>query len=164
MTWVQLTGDQTGGAPILSYYLQWDNGSNGADWFDVVGFNDPYLLSAFIVSSEVYGGLTYQFRIKALNAHGWQQDWSSVTSIKANQKPDQITALSTSIVSQTLVRLEWTAPHDGNDNITSYEIFIRTSAGTTFEHDLTNCSGANPALTQCDIPMTTLRAAPFNLK
>jgi len=71
----------------------------------LIGFTDPNLLLEFIVSSNVYGGNEYQFRIKALNSNGWQPDWSPVTTIKASQKPSQITALSTSIVNLTYVRL-----------------------------------------------------------
>jgi hypothetical protein len=83
-----LTGDATGGAPILSYYLQWDNATNGVEWYDVVGFTDIYLLLEFYVTSNVFAGLSYQFRIKAKNSHGWQTTWSPLTTLIASQKPN----------------------------------------------------------------------------
>lgn len=35
--WSSLLGDNTGGVQIDSYNLQWDGGSNGANWFDLLG-------------------------------------------------------------------------------------------------------------------------------
>ena len=34
----------------------------------------------------------------------------------------------------------------------------------TFTSEVINCSGTDPSLSYCDVPMTVLRAAPFNLK
>jgi hypothetical protein len=56
VNWLALTGNDTRGAPILSYYLQWDKGTNAAQWFDLVGFTDANLLLTFTVTSDVFGG------------------------------------------------------------------------------------------------------------
>jgi hypothetical protein len=95
---------------------------------------------------------------------GWQTDWSVVSTIVASQTPSQITSTSTSVVSDTFVRLSWIAPHDGNNALLSYDIMILTSDLITFAADLTDCSGSDPTSTHCDVPMLTLRALPFNLQ
>lgn len=54
--WQPLTGNSTGGASISSYYLQWDLGTNGINWYDIVGYTDPYLLLNFTVTSNIHAG------------------------------------------------------------------------------------------------------------
>ena len=52
--WLALTGNSTGGAPIDSYNIQFDNNTNGTTWTDLAGetgFFDTslsYLLSSYI--------------------------------------------------------------------------------------------------------------------
>lgn len=60
--WVALTTQsQIGGAPIVSYYLQWDQGSNGANWYDLTGLTSIYPFTSFVVTTNVVKGTTYQF-------------------------------------------------------------------------------------------------------
>jgi hypothetical protein len=78
-----------------------------------------------VISTEVQGGLTYQFKVRARNIHGWADLDSDPVSIKAAQVPDQMTSVVTSIDSYTGgVKLEWTEPHDGFQQIESYLIEI----------------------------------------
>lgn len=42
-----LTGYSTGGAPILSYSLEWDAGSNGVSYTSIVGESPNSLLTTF---------------------------------------------------------------------------------------------------------------------
>lgn len=47
--WLPLTGDNTGDSPITSYNLQWDAGTNGAQWFDILGEDGfPSLVLSYI--------------------------------------------------------------------------------------------------------------------
>lgn len=58
--WVALsTNAQIGGSPIVSYYLQWDMGSNGANWYDLIGLTSIYPFTSFIVTSNVVAGTDY---------------------------------------------------------------------------------------------------------
>lgn len=41
--WVALTDTDTGGATITSYNLQWDKGTNGATWYNIIGFSPASL-------------------------------------------------------------------------------------------------------------------------
>jgi len=49
-------GDDTGGAPIISYYLQWDRGNEGTTWYDLSGLTSPYMLAYFIVDTDIIPG------------------------------------------------------------------------------------------------------------
>jgi hypothetical protein len=60
----------------------------------------------------------------------------------------------------------WIAPDNGGYVIGSYTIYIRESDLTTYYTELSNCDGTESgivAATSCTIPVTVLRAAPFNL-
>lgn len=63
------------------------------------------------------------------------------------------------------VNIKWTKPKVNGLEITAYTVTIQTSTGS-FLTELTNCDGAKTdivAATQCEIPLTTLITAPFNL-
>ncbi len=49
--WLELTGTNTGGSPILSYHLQYDNATNAVTWLDVVGLAPDSMLLNVIVST-----------------------------------------------------------------------------------------------------------------
>ena len=58
--WTALTtAAETGSSTILSYHLQWDQGTN--TWVDLVGHPSNSLLTSYTVSSGVSGGTTYKF-------------------------------------------------------------------------------------------------------
>lgn len=81
--WNSLTGDNTGGIQIDSYNLQWDAGSNGATWYDLVG--EEGFFSTALTYTKVGGlnaGEPYMFRLKAFNVHGWGP-YSIVSTIRA---------------------------------------------------------------------------------
>jgi len=61
------------------------------------------------------------------------------------------------------VTIDWIAPHDGSQEITSYLIEIQNALATGFFEDETNCGGDNPNLTECTIPMRVLTTSPYNL-
>jgi len=61
------------------------------------------------------------------------------------------------------VIISWAAPDDGGSPITGYIITIRTSDQITFQSELTHCDLLMSTATICTVPVTVLRAAPFNL-
>jgi hypothetical protein len=73
---------KTGGASLLSYHLQWDKATDGAQWFDIQGLDPSSLLLTATQTNEVVGGQIYQFRVRASNVHGWGP-YSEVVAIKA---------------------------------------------------------------------------------
>lgn len=57
VTWTALTGaTETGGATLRSYRLFWDNGSGGVDWYPLLGYTVPTLVTEFTVTSALVGG------------------------------------------------------------------------------------------------------------
>lgn len=48
-----------GGSTILSYDLQWDAGTNGTTWTDLVGYSTESTATTFTVSTSISGGTTY---------------------------------------------------------------------------------------------------------
>lgn len=57
VNWVALTGDNTGGASIASYNLQWDNGSDGANWYELVGITSNVTALTYTKSTGVTPGV-----------------------------------------------------------------------------------------------------------
>jgi hypothetical protein len=66
----------------------------------------------------------------------------------------------------TNVKISWTAPFANALPITEYKILIKNSAGNAYFTETTYCNGADAtiiALRECFIPLSVLRASPFNL-
>jgi hypothetical protein len=60
IVWDQLEGDSIRGGYITSYYLQWDKGTNGTNWYDLVGLTEPYLQLEFTATfGDVVPGTNY---------------------------------------------------------------------------------------------------------
>lgn len=91
IVWDQLEGDSIRGGYITSYYLQWDKGTNGTNWYDLVGLTEPYLQLEFTATfGDVDPGTNYQVRLKAENAFGFSVNWSSIATITSSSEPDLI--------------------------------------------------------------------------
>ena len=72
--------------------------------------------------------------------------------------------MSTSIDEATGgVKITWSHPHDGSEQLTSYIIEIANLDTTQWNEDSVNCSGDDPLATSCVIPMETLIADPYYL-
>ena len=93
VSWTALSlASDTGSLPILSYQLEFDQGSGeptgSASWQSLVGNPSPSLLLKYSVngSGVVTSGTTYRFRVRASNALGWGP-WSEVTAVLAAAVP-----------------------------------------------------------------------------
>jgi hypothetical protein len=106
--WDELVGNDLRGGSISSYYLQWDQGTNGVDWADLIGLADPYLqLEYMATSGDIISGHDYQFRLKAQNEYGLSSSWSAVATITSNARPDPVTIPTTAIQDDVNVRISW---------------------------------------------------------
>mmetsp|Transcript_29134 Transcript_29134/g.28192 ORF Transcript_29134/g.28192 Transcript_29134/m.28192 type:complete len:232 (-) Transcript_29134:211-906(-) len=163
--WSTLSSPEDGYSSILSYHLQWDEGSAGVSWYDLVGATVDSTADTYIVTSTITGGQSYQFKVRAKNKWGWG-DYSAIASFKASEAPDQMDPVTTSIDAITGgVKIEWVAPSSNFDTITAYMIEIQETS-TTFTEDLTNCNGATSTIIAnlyCIIPMSTLIGSPYLL-
>jgi hypothetical protein len=164
--WTALVSSvDVGGAPITSYNLQWDEGSGGSSWSNLVGYTSSYPATEYIATTGVVPGAEYAFRVRAYNAHGWGAT-STTTTIAASAAPDQMGTPTTTVQDVVNIRVAWVAADANSDPLVAYEILILTSDGTTFATDTTTCDGSTSgplANNFCDIPMATLRDSPFNL-
>lgn len=65
------------------------------------------------------------------------------------------------------MRISWTAPTDNFKPITAYDIEIRDTLGSNYIANTANCDGSAGSAavtdTYCDIPVSVLRAPPYNL-
>ena len=64
-----VTPTETGDSEILSYELQYDQGTN--TWVTVVGNPDLYTETEVMITQDVEPGILYSFRVKAKNVYGW---------------------------------------------------------------------------------------------
>ena len=71
----------------------------------------------------------------------------------AANKPNDPTAPSTLINSNTSATITWAAPFDGGSAITSYAVAIRQSDGSTFTTESENCSVSK---TSCTVTISIL--------
>lgn len=123
--WLALTGTNTGGAPILSYALRYDDASGGTIWTTLVGTAAPSLALTHTVTTSVSAAATYLFQYRAQNIHGWS-DWSPQLQLIAASAPAQISPAATTHNDGTQVRIQWTLPFsDGGKPITGYTIEVR---------------------------------------
>jgi hypothetical protein len=160
--WPALTAPGDGGSAVTSYHVQWDQGTGS--WADLVGLVSPHTQTAYTVTTGVTSGASHQFRVRAANVYGWGP-YSPVTAILASQAPAQPQVPTTAIVG-TAARIAWTAPAANGEAITAYEVLVLQSDGTTFTAEPVACDGGSAGVVasrQCDIPLQTLRAAPYSL-
>ena len=120
--WTTLTThEDTGGAPVTSYSLEWDAGSAQATWTSLVGFTYSFLETEYIVTTGVTPGQEYYFRVLAYNAHGWSTP-SPVKMIAATAEPDQMETPTTSVQTGGIIRVAWTTANDNSDALTAYDV------------------------------------------
>ena len=114
------------------------------------------------MSTDIQSGQLYNFRLKSQNAHGFSTEWSELGAIHANAKPDRADQVTTTVEGEVYVRIEWANPYDGSSGLTRFDVLIEEKGGA-FTAEPVSCSGADPLVLFCDVPMLTLRGEPFNL-
>lgn len=162
--WDPLTVEaDTGGATVVSYGLEWDAGTDGATWSELAGHTVATLATSFTVTSGLVAGEGYLFRLRAENIYGWGP-YSGETLIYAAGLPAQPYQAVTAI-DGTDVKITWSEPENSAAPIIAYSVVV-LQAGGAFGEELTDCNGADPSILaalECSIPLTTLRASPFDL-
>jgi hypothetical protein len=108
-------------------------------------------------------GKTYQFRVQAINSHGYS-DYSEVLQLLCAHVPAKPATPVTNTVNENVV-VSWYEPSAHGSPILSYQVFIRKKDGT-FHFADADCDGSTAeALSNflCSIPLTTLIEAPYSL-
>jgi hypothetical protein len=62
---------ENGYSTVLSYNLQWDMGTGGATWYNLIGYDTSNLATTFQSVNKLQAGNWYRFKIRARNAFGW---------------------------------------------------------------------------------------------
>lgn len=91
-----LTSDSGGtdSTVIQSYNLQWDAGTNGGTWTDLLGVSPLSTVTTYTVSSGIVAGTTYKFQVRARNKYGYGS-FSSIASITAALAPSASSSVTT---------------------------------------------------------------------
>lgn len=164
VAWSALADPDNGGSDITSYHLQWDNGSGGSTWVDLVGLSPTSTALSFTVSTGVVSGTSYKFRVRAANVYGWGS-YSSTLTVKAAAAPAQVLSVSTTIDEATgRLKISWLPPSTNGDPITAYKVEIYDALLAVAYEESTYCPGTSTALLQnlyCTVPMTVLADSPY---
>jgi hypothetical protein len=141
--------------------VQWDAGTNGAVWSNLVGYSSNYLDIGYIVSHNVVAGQTYKIRVRASNFWGWSV-FSQTISIKASSVPSKVTAPTTSIDAVTGgILVSWQQPNSNANPITQYLVEAKLASG--FWAKICESTPTVVATTQCVTSMPQFwDAATFN--
>jgi hypothetical protein len=84
--WTALTGDYTGQDTILFYEVQWDAGTNGANWALTIMESQGSFTFTHTRQAGVSPGGSYQFKYRASNQHG-NGVYSPIATIIASASP-----------------------------------------------------------------------------
>ena len=147
----ELSAEQTGGSPILSYQIDYDRGSGSVEWQELKGFsaNDN---SLFYVKDGLTINTEYRVRYRAKNIFGWSEH-SDVTSIFTIMVPDIIPGTINTELIGTLVVFTWSEPDERGSSINEYNVRVKTHTGDYYLH-AEYCSQMSSET--CSIPMSVL--------
>jgi len=156
ITWTALTGSTTGNSAITAYAIYWNDG--------VTADNADKLVTEALLSPTTYtftnidGGKTYKFAVKAKNIYGYGT-LSSEAQIDAIDVPAKmaIPTVALSAVSPfTSVVITWTAPNYHYSPITDYDVQFQKLDGT-FTPYTAQCPGTDESLVTCTVDMLGLK-------
>lgn len=163
VTWSALTTTEDQGgptAPVISYNLRWDNGTNQVDTVNLVGISPLSLATSFTATADVVPGTLYYLRVRAKNKYGWGAD-STPLAVYAAAKPEAPSAPTSSKQSINM-RISWPMPDVNGLAATEYQILIMQKDGTYTES--AQCDGSDSTVVSnryCDVPMVHLRQSPY---
>ena len=159
----EIPNDLDGGSSILSYSLEWNQGS-GTTFIDLIGLSSDSLVLEFTQSVAGAAGSIYTFRYRARNVIGWS-NYSPTTDIVAASAPTSPLNVVVSLVGTNII-VSWSLPSSTNgDSVIAYKVLILTSTSGVYAED-TSSWASNPSVVlnlRWTIPMSDLWIAPFLL-
>lgn len=164
MDWTALTtAADTGGSPITTYTLEWNQGA-GTTFVALVGaVGSPNLGTSYLYDTGVVSGTSYTFRLVAVNKWGAGGP-SSTVIIEASTKPDQPATPATAMSGSNVV-ITWTAPAANGNAISTYTVEIQR-ADAAYQDSSSSCAGTAAtvvAARTCTVTLALLRGAPYSL-
>jgi Fibronectin type III domain len=95
ISWIPITSsNQTGAQAILSYSLESDQATG--NWISIIGNPSRSLALNIVITTGITPGLTYSFRLRALNINGWGA-YSTITTVIPSNVPSKMTPAISSI-------------------------------------------------------------------
>jgi len=150
---------------ITTFNLQWDAGSNGGTWYNLLGATTDSLDTDYTVLTGITPGATYQFQVRAKNIWGYG-DFSSLLYVEASDVPEAPAIVTTYVDSATgNVVLDWLEPDDNSSPIFEYLIEIEDQAQTIWQSYTTSCNGALASIVtarQCTFAMSVFTDPPYS--
>jgi titin len=167
LTYDTLTGVATGGSPILSYVVTWDQGTG--NYVTLAGDSTPNLATTVLFTTGISSGGSYNFKIFGRNVHGDGAESDPVTILAATV-PATMNAPTISTVSahtSLQYRVTVVAPYSGGAGVAidAYEVVFKYSDGSGYA-STAECDGSSATFKSnlyCDVSLTTFTAAPYNL-
>ena len=125
---------------------------------------EPAVLAKTYTATGLTAGQTYQFKVQAHNAIGYG-DASTAFSIIAATNPNTPDAPTTAVNGEN-IQITWTLPYNGGSAVDGYLIKLKGSDNSFYEN-VVHCDGINTLTIintrTCEVPITDLIAAPYNL-
>jgi hypothetical protein len=120
------------GAPaVIGYYILWNGGSGSS--FTILSTNSDLSLLEYQKSADILGGVTYEFKIVALNIVG-ESVPSPIMAILAAQPPTAPLQLQRFIADKTSISVQWQPPEsDGSTAITGYNLYWDNATGNIIQ-------------------------------
>ena len=156
-----------GDSDIINYNVQWDRGTLGKFWYNLIGSSTNSLTTSYIVTNGIVPGDFYLFKVRAQNKWGYGP-FSPVFSIQASTIPDKLVPPTTSLnTANGAVVISWIKPNDRNNAIDMYTIEVLSAVeNDKWYKTLATCDGEKSEIIvqnrQCTVPMETLLQAPFS--
>ena len=156
LTWAELLfNNENGASPIISYSLEWDQGTDS--FISLIGDPSNSLATTYYVS-DLSTGTPYTFRLIAKNTHGWGTVYSDTLTVIPAGPPNAPDPVSTEI-DNIYVRFTWDEPENNGADITSYTLSILKADGFTLAVS-SSCNGSiDPLIVdnrECLVPMSEL--------
>ena len=156
-----VTGELTGGLPIIAYKLEWNGGGDG-NVFETIYEGLPSTFTRTYTT-----GTKYKFRYVVKNELGYSVEYSPVMITWGAEAPQQMMPPQSETLEQ-YVRIWWTDEavlDSGGIPLSAYSILIRTWNGQ-FVESLPHCDGTNVTLVgtrECFVPLSVLTSQPYLL-
>ena len=100
INWEPQVVPENGYSDILSYNLQWDRGSEGKTWYNLLGYDTDLLVTSYETVNQLTKGKFYRFKVRSKNYFGWSA-FSDILYVKTATWPEIGTAVSTTIDAAT---------------------------------------------------------------
>ena len=122
------TAPNNGGSAITGYKIE--RSTDGTNYTDLVA--DTQDAAVAYSDINLIAGTTYYYKVSAINIVGTGTA-STVASVLAGDKPDQITVITATAVIGSEIDLAWTAPTDNSYAISSYAIEFSLDGSTNWQ-------------------------------